>query len=124
MWSPAACVSSSVWMTTVEEGGKTYSVAFRGGETPNAGVPLFDNPRHPKVVEDTLMTLQKLKALQPPDLFLHNHRQNLGRPLNPALPVNPKCISCMDAKAFTDMVAQSEQSFAERLREAQAQRKK
>ena len=99
-------------MTTVEEGGKTYSVAFRGGETPNAGVPLFDNPRHPKVVEDTLMTLQKMKALQPPDLFLHNHRQNLGRPLNPALPVNPKCITCMDAKAFADMVARSEQSFA------------
>jgi hypothetical protein len=70
------------------------------------------------------MTLQKMKALQAPDLFLHNHRQNLGRPLNPALPVNPKCISCMDAQAFTDMVARSEQSFAERLREAEAQRNK
>ena len=59
LWTPGHTQGATVWMTTVEEGGKTYSVAFRGGETPNAGVPLFDNPRHPKVVEDTLMTLQK-----------------------------------------------------------------
>jgi metallo-beta-lactamase class B len=123
-WTPGHTQGATVWMTTVEEGGKTYSVAFRGGETPNAGVPLFDNPRHPKVVEDTLMTLQRMKALQPPDLFLHNHRQNLGRPLNPALPVNPNCFTCMDAQAFSDMVARSERAFTERLREAEAARRK
>src|ERR1700688_3487380 len=53
----------------------------------------------------TRMTLQRLKALKPPDLFLHNHHQNLGRPLDAALPVDPRCDTCMDAKAFTDMVA-------------------
>jgi hypothetical protein len=113
-----------VWTTTVSEGGRTYTVAFRGGETPNAGVQLIGNPRHPKVVEDTKMTLQRMKALQPPDLFLHNHRQNLGRPLNPALPVNPLCVTCLDAEAFKAMVANAEKSFAERVREAEAQQKK
>jgi hypothetical protein len=44
------------------------------------GVPLINNPRHPTVIEDTWMTLQRLKALKRPDLFLHNHHQNLGRP--------------------------------------------
>jgi hypothetical protein len=111
-------------MMNVQENGRTYSVAFRGGETPNAGVPLFDNPRHPKVVEDTKFTLERLKALQPPDLFLHNHHQNLGRPLNPALPVNPRCITCLDAQAFKEMVVRSEQGFFQRLREAEAERKK
>jgi metallo-beta-lactamase class B len=33
------------------------------------GVQLIGNPRHPKVIEDTKMTLQRMKALQPPDLF-------------------------------------------------------
>ena len=70
------------------------------------------------------MTLQRMKALQPPDLFLHNHLQNLGRPLNPALPVNPLCVTCMDAEAFKAMVANAEKSFAERVREAEAQQKK
>ena len=58
-----------MWMTTVQEGGQTYTVAFRGGEIPNAGAPLVDNPRHPTVVEDTQRTLRVLKELDPPDLF-------------------------------------------------------
>jgi hypothetical protein len=70
------------------------------------------------------MTLERMKALQPPDLFLHNHRQNLGRPLNPALPVNPLCVTCLDAEAFKAMVANSEASFAQSVREAEAQPKK
>jgi hypothetical protein len=70
------------------------------------------------------MTLQRLKTLQPPDLFLHNHRQNLGRPLNPALPVNPLCVTCMDSEAFKGMVTSVEKSFTESVREAEAQQKK
>ena len=93
LWVPGHTQGATVWITTVSEGGKNYSVAFRGGETPNEGVQLIGNPRHLKVIEDTKMTLQRMKALQPPDLFLHNHRQNLGRPLNPALPVNPLCVT-------------------------------
>ena len=113
LWVPGHTQGATVWMTTVSEGGKSYSVAFRGGETPNAGVQLIGNPRHPKVIEDTKMTLQRMKALQPPD-----------RPLNPAVPVNPLCVTCMDADAFKAMVANAEKSFAERVREAELQQKK
>ena len=104
LWVPGHTQGATVWMTTVSEGGRNYSVAFRGGETPNAGVQLIGNPRHPGVIDDTKMTLQRMKSLQPPDLFLHNHRQNLGRPLDPALPVNPLCVTCMDAEAYTAML--------------------
>ena len=121
LWVPGHTQGATVWITSVSEGGKNYSVAFRGGEIPNAGVQLIGNPRHPKVIEDTKMTLQRMKALQPPDLFLHNHRQNLGRPLDPSLPVNPLCVTCMDAEAYKVMVANAERSFAERVREAEAQ---
>jgi metallo-beta-lactamase class B len=82
LWTPGHTPGATVWMTTVQEGGKTYSAAFRGGEIPNDGVTLVNNPRHPTVVEDTRFTLQRLKSLTPPDLFLHNHHQNLGRPLD------------------------------------------
>jgi metallo-beta-lactamase class B len=122
LWTPGHTQGATVWMTTVQEGGKNYSVAFRGGEVPNDGVPLINNPRHPTVIEDTRMTLQRLKALKPPDLFLHNHHQNLGRPLDAALPVDSHCDTCMDAKAFTDMLARSEKNFTEQVREAEAKK--
>lgn len=76
LWTSGHTQGATMWMTTVQESGRTYSVAFRGGEVPNAGSPLVNNPRHPTVVADTKRTLQRLKALTPPDLFLHNHPQD------------------------------------------------
>lgn len=118
LWTGGHTQGATMWMTTVQEGGRTYSVAFRGGETPNAGAPLFDNPRHPTVVDDTRRTLQRLKDLRAPDLFLHNHPQNLGRALNPALPVNARCVTCLDADAWTEMVRSAEARFETMLQEA------
>ena len=106
-----------MWMTTVQEGGQTFDVAFRGGEIPNAGVPLVDNPRHPTVVEDTQRTLRVLKELEPPDLFLHNHVRAQSRKLNPDLPVNPNCASCLDAEGWMAMVASAEARFQSMLTE-------
>ena len=60
LWTGGHTQGATMWMTTVQEGGNTYSVAFRGGEIPNNGAPLFDNPRHPTVVADTERTLQRL----------------------------------------------------------------
>src|SRR5262245_23325447 len=38
---------ATTWFTTVEDKGRQYRVAFLGGTTPNAGIPLIGNPRHP-----------------------------------------------------------------------------
>jgi metallo-beta-lactamase class B len=120
LWTGGHTQGATMWMTTVQEGGRTYSIAFRGGEIPNAGVQLFDNPRHPSVVADTQRTLQRLKALDPPDLFLHNHPQNAE--LDPALPVDRRCVTCLDARGWTRLVARVEASFATALREAEERR--
>lgn len=121
LWVPGHTQGATMWLTTVREGGNTYSVLTRGGEIPNEGVPLFNNPRHPMVVEDTLWTLYRLKRRPPPDLVLHNHPQNLGRPLNPMLPVNPSCTFCLDAEGWTDLVERVEATFKERLQAAGGQ---
>ncbi len=117
VWTGGHTQGATMWMTTVQEGGQTYTVAFRGGEIPNAGAPLVDNPRHRTVVEDTQRTLRLLKELDPPDLFLHNHRQDTPSELNPDLPVNPNCASCLDAEGWTMMVANAEARFQSMLRE-------
>jgi len=118
LWTGGHTHGATMWMTTVQAGGNTYSVAFRGGEIPNAGVQLLNNPRHPTVVADTQRTLQRLKALDPPDLFLHNHPQDPPRRLNPALPVDPRCATCLDADGWKDLVASAEARFQAMLEEA------
>ena len=117
LWTGGHTQGATMWMTTVDEGGQTYDVAFRGGEIPNAGAPLVDNPRHPTVVEDTQRTLRRLKELEPPDLFLHNHARDTYPELNSALPVNPECASCLDAEGWSEMVARLDAEFQSMLSE-------
>ncbi len=119
LWTGGHTQGATMWMTTVQEGGNTYSVAFRGGEIPNAGAQLFNNPRHPTVVADTQRTLQRLKELEAPDLFLHNHPQDPPQELDPALPVDPRCATCFDAEGFREFVAGVEARFEAMLREAE-----
>ena len=117
LWTGGHTQGATMWMTTVEENGETFDVAFRGGEIPNDGAPLVDNPRHPTVVEDTQRTLGRLKELSPPDLFLHNHARETSSGLNPDLPVNPNCASCLDAEGWMAMVASAEARFQSMLTE-------
>ena len=119
LWTGGHTQGATMWMTTVQDGGNTYSVAFRGGEIPNAGAQLFNNPRHSTVVADTQRTLQRLKELAPPDVFLHNHPQDPPQELDPALPVDPRCETCFDAEGFGDLVAGLEARFEAMLREAE-----
>jgi len=118
LWTGGHTQGATMWMTTVQSGGNTYSVAFRGGEVPNPGAQLFNNPRHPTVVADTQRTLQRLKELEPPDLFLHNHPQDPPQEMDPALPVDPRCVTCFDAEGFRIFVAGVEARFEAMLREA------
>ena len=117
LWTGGHTQGATMWMTTVDENGETFDVAFRGGEIPNDGAPLVDNPRHPTVVEDTQRTLRRLKDLSPPDLFLHNHARETSSGLNPDLPVNPNCASCLDAEGWMAMVASAETRFQSMLTE-------
>src|SRR5688572_24253381 len=73
--APGHTRGATIWMTTVEDEGRAYNVAFFTTTTPNPGVPLFDNPRHKNVVEDTRRTFRKLKAEREPDIVLVGHPQ-------------------------------------------------
>ena len=60
---------------------------------------------------------RRLKALEPPDLFLHNHARETYAELDPDLPVNPNCASCLDAEGWMAMVASAEARFQSMLTE-------
>ena len=73
--APGHTQGATIWMTAVEDDGRRYTVAFFTTTTPNPGVPLFDNPRHRTVVEDTRNTFRKLAAEPVPDIVLVGHPQ-------------------------------------------------
>jgi metallo-beta-lactamase class B len=73
--APGHTRGATIWMTTVEDDGRPYTVAFLTTITPNPGVPLFDNPRHTNVIEDTRGTFRKLAGEREPDIVLVGHPQ-------------------------------------------------
>ena len=73
--APGHTRGATIWMTTGEDDGRRYIVAFFTTTTPNPGVPLFDNPRHRNVIEDTRNTFRKLTAEREPDIVLVGHPQ-------------------------------------------------
>ena len=73
--APGHTRGATIWMTTVEDEGRRYTVAFFTTTTPNPGVPLFANPRHMNVIEDTRSTFRKLAGEREPDIVLVGHPQ-------------------------------------------------
>ena len=110
---------ATTWITTVEDKGRKYTVAFLGGTTPNGGVALFGNPRHPKVVEDTMRTFQYLKA-EKPDIFLIGHPRALfeGKVERIKAGVTPHPL--LDPEGWTRQMAEGEANFQKRVAEERA----
>jgi metallo-beta-lactamase class B len=118
--APGHTQGATIWMTTVEDDGRRYQVAFFTTTTPNPGVPLFNNPRHANVVDDTRKTFRKLKAEREPDIVLVGHpeamfartmeRMRRGERPHPLL---------NGADAWTRQLAAAEADFERRVAQEQ-----
>ena len=113
--TPGHTKGCTTWTTSVNEGGRSYSVVFVGGTGVNEGVRLTGNTRHPTIIEDYARTFRVLKALQP-DVFLGQHgnmydmqgkraRQQAGGVGNPFV----------DPEGYRRFVAQQEENYLKRL---------
>ena len=74
MWTPGHTPGTTTWVTTIEDGGKSYNVVLLGSIGPNPGPPMVGNPKFPNLNEDTLGTIRKLRGLSP-DIWLTAHPQ-------------------------------------------------
>jgi metallo-beta-lactamase class B len=72
VWTPGHTPGCTTWVTTIQEGGRNYNVVILGSIGPNPGPPMVGNPKFPTLAEDTLGTINKLRALNP-DIQLGGH---------------------------------------------------
>ena len=122
--TPGHTQGATTWITTVEDNGRRYTVGFLGGTTPNGGVPLFDNPRHKAVIEDTQRTFSTLKAERAPDIYLVGHPQAMFMGKVEAIKAGASPHPLLNGDAWTKQIVDGEVNFAKRVAEERAKRGK
>ena len=121
--APGHTQGATIWTTTVEDGGRKYSVAFLTTTTPNPGVPLFDNPRHKNVVEDARRTFRKLKTEREPDIVLVGHPQAMFAGTMERMRKGERPHPLLNgADAWTRQLAVAEADFERRVAQEQPRR--
>ena len=114
--APGHTQGATVWMTSIEDGGRRYGVAFMGTTTPNGGVPLFGNPRHASVVEDTRRAFKTLKGEPEPDIVLVGHPQAMFAGTMERMRKGERPHPLLNgAEAWTRQLATSEAAFERRV---------
>ena len=111
---------ATTWLTTVDDKGRQYNVAFLGGTTPNGGVPLFNNPRHKNVIEDTQRTFAILKAEKVPDIYLAGHPQAMFAGKVEGIKAGATPHPLLNGEAWTKQIAEAEANFQKRVAEERA----
>lgn len=119
VWSPGHTPGCTTWTTSVQDNGRTYSVAFYGGGAPNGGVKLIGNPKFPNLVDETLGTFKKLKTLTP-DIYLLGHPQALFAGKVEQIKAGAMPHPLMSPGAWTKMIADTEATFLKRVEEEKA----
>jgi metallo-beta-lactamase class B len=112
--APGHTQGATIWMTTVEDQGRRYNVAFFTTTTPNPEVPLA-NPRHKNVIEDTRNTFRKLKGEREPDIVLVGHPQTMFASTLQRMRNGERPHPLLNgAEAWTRQLATSEAAFERR----------
>ena len=122
--TPGHTQGATTWITTVQDGGRQYTVGFLGGTTPNGGVPLFDNPRHRSVIEDTQRTFKTLKAEKPPDIYLVGHPQAMFMGKVERIKAGATPHPLLNGDAWTKQIVEGEANFEKRVAEERAKLKR
>jgi metallo-beta-lactamase class B len=113
--APGHTQGATTWVTAVEDKGKQYTVAILGGTTPNEGVPLFDNPRHKTVVEDTQRTFRTLKSEKVPDIYLVGHPQAMFAGKVDRIKAGEMPHPLLNSEAWTKQITDGEANFQKRV---------
>ncbi len=119
VWAPGHTPGCTVWTTTVQEQARPYSVVFYACGGPNGGVKVVGNSRFPRLVEETVGSFRRLKALEP-DIYLTMHPQNLFAGKVERIKAGDTPHPLYDPDGWTKLIAAAEATFVKRVQEEQA----
>jgi metallo-beta-lactamase class B len=118
--TPGHTQGATAWFTTLDDKGRRYTVGFLGGTAPNAGVLLFNNPRHKRVIEDTERTFKILKAEKVPDIYLSGHPQAMFAGKVERMKAGETPHPLLNGDAWIKQIADGEATFRTRVAEERA----
>ena len=75
--TPGHTPGCATFITTVQDGGRSYQVVFADGTNVNSGTRLVRNPSYPGILEDFRKTFAVLESLHP-DIYLVYHIDDSG----------------------------------------------
>ena len=120
--APGHTQGATTWVTSVEDRGRKYVVAFLGGTTPNGGVPLLNNPRHKAVIDDTQRMFVRLKAEPVPDIYLVGHPQAMLAGKVERIKAGETPHPLLNGSAWTKQIVDAEAAFQARVAAERAAR--
>jgi glyoxylase-like metal-dependent hydrolase (beta-lactamase superfamily II) len=116
LWTPGHTQGCTTWITSIQENGMRYQVAFVGSPAANAGVPLLDNQRHPSIARDLARTHRVLEALRP-DIYLTGHPEDIFAGKLERLRAGEGAKVLVDPAGYARHIAEAEADTLRRLRE-------
>jgi metallo-beta-lactamase class B len=118
--APGHTPGCTVWSTIAKEEQQNYAVTYMGCNGPNAGVKLIGNEKFPKLVDDALGSLQKLKTLNP-DIYIGGHPEQKFKGKIEAMKAGTRPHPLLSAPGeWTKMLADMETAFQKRVAEERA----
>ena len=113
--TPGHTPGSTTWLTTVEDGGRRFTVVFSASTGINPGTRLVDRPSYPGIAEDYAASFRLLESLRP-DVFLGAHTaffamEEKRKRLDAGGPDHP----FVDPEGFRAHIAARKQAFEEQL---------
>jgi metallo-beta-lactamase class B len=112
--TPGHTRGCTTWVTTVQDGGRSYLVAFADGTSINPGTHLVKNPSYPGIADDYRHTFSVLESLQP-DIFLSYHSESFDPAGKRARATTEGVQAWVDPQGYHNYVAEGKVKFGEEV---------
>jgi metallo-beta-lactamase class B len=108
--TPGHTRGCTTWITTVEDGGRSYRVVFPGSTSVNPGTRLIDDPSYPGIAADYRRALTLLATLEP-DIFLPAHASFFDLPAKRTRAATEGVRAFVDPAGYRRWVTQQKKRF-------------
>jgi metallo-beta-lactamase class B len=108
--TPGHTRGCTTWSTTVQDGGRSYSVVFPDGTSVNPGTRFVKDASYSGIADDYRHTFAVLESLHP-DIFLSYHAEFFGLAGKRARAASEGVQAWVDPKGYQDEIAGAETRF-------------